>query len=148
VSIAEGTELRGGLPNLMSMLGLDLLGLRVLLDALRLFGAGRALPVHPAVFVARLGTVATGSPLAGHTLAGNSGGFGGAGAVHTLQLLDLLAELLKNGENLGVFLHVLVWFLGGSGELRWGMWFFWVRLRMEACNHTLQVLDQHFYHGC
>jgi len=125
VSIAEGTELRGGLPNLMSMLGLDLLGLRVLLDALRLFGAGRALPVHPAVFVARLGTVATRSTLAGHALAGNSGGFGDTGAVHTLQLLDLLAELLKNGENLGVFLHVLVWFLGGSGELRWGMWFFW-----------------------
>jgi hypothetical protein len=25
--------------------------------------------------------------------------------VHTLQLLDLLAELLKNGENLGVVLH-------------------------------------------
>jgi hypothetical protein len=45
--------------------------------------------------------------------------------VHTLQLLDLLAELLKNGENLGVFLHVLVWFLGGSGDLRGGMWFFW-----------------------
>ena len=125
MGIAEGTELRGGLSNLMSMLGLDLLGLRVLLDALGLVGADRALPMHPAVFVARLGTVATRSALAGHALAGNSGGFGDTGVVHTLQLLDLLAELLKNGENLGVFLHVLVWFLGGSAELRWGMRFFW-----------------------
>ena len=124
MGIAEGTGLGGGLSNLMSMLGLDLLGLRVLLHALGLFGAGRALPMHPAVFVTRLGTVATRSPLAGHTLAGNSGGFGDTGAVHTLQLLDLLAELLKNGENFGVFLHVLVWFLGSSGELRWGTWFF------------------------
>jgi len=136
VGITEGTGLRGGLSNLMSMLGLNLLGLRVLLHALGLVGADRALPMHPAVFVARLGTVATRSPLAGHTLAGNSGGFGDTGAVHTLQLLDLLAELLKNGENFGVFLHVFGWVLGEFGELRWGMRFFLVHPRMEACNHT------------
>ena len=105
MSIAEGTELRGGLSNLMGMFGLNLLGLRVLLHALGLVGAGRAIPMHPAVFVARLGTVATRGSLAGHALAGNSGGFGDTGVVHTLQLLDLLAELLKNGENFGVVLH-------------------------------------------
>ena len=115
MGIAEGTGLGGGLSNLMSMLGLNLLGLRVLLHTLGLFGAGRALPMHPAVFVARLGTVATRSPLAGHALAGNSGGFGDTGAVHTLQLLDLLAELLKNGENFGVFLHVFGLVFGGFG---------------------------------
>jgi hypothetical protein len=34
--------------------------------------------------------------------------------VDTLQLLDLLAELLKNGENLGVVLHVFLVFGGGG----------------------------------
>jgi len=37
--------------------------------------------------------------------------------VDTLQLLDLLAELLKNGENLGVVLHVFLVFGGGGGLL-------------------------------
>jgi hypothetical protein len=36
--------------------------------------------------------------------------------VDTLQLLDLLAELLKNGENLGVVLHVYLIFGGGEGD--------------------------------
>jgi hypothetical protein len=35
--------------------------------------------------------------------------------VHTLQLLDLLAELLKNGENLGVVLHVFGLVFGSFG---------------------------------
>tara|TARA_B100001778_G_scaffold328623_1_gene328328 strand:- start:1150 stop:1341 length:192 start_codon:yes stop_codon:yes gene_type:complete len=61
--------------------------------------------MHPAILMTGLGTVATRCTLTCHTLAGNFGGFRGTGTVDTLQLLDLLAELLKNGENLGVVLH-------------------------------------------
>jgi len=71
--------------------------------------------MHPAKLMTRLGTVATRGTLTGHALAGNFGGFRGAGAVDTLQLLDLLAELLKNGENLGVVLHVYLVFGGVGG---------------------------------
>ena len=118
------------------MLGLDLLGLGVLLDALRLLGLRRPLPVHPAKLMTRLGTVATRGPLTRHALAGTFGGFRGAGAVDALQLLDLLAELLKNGENLGVVLQVYLMFGVGGELLRWRIPLFWVRLRMEAYNHT------------
>ena len=101
----------------MGVLRLDLLRLGILLHTLRLLRLRRPLPVHPAKLMTRLGTVATRGSLTSHTLAGNFGGFRGAGTVDTLQLLDLPAELLKNGENLGVVLHVYLVFGGGGGDL-------------------------------
>jgi len=114
VSLTQRTHVRRNLTELVGVLGLDLLGLGVLLHTLRLLGLRRPLPMHPAKLMTRLGTVATRGPLTSHALAGNFGGFRGAGAVDTLQLLDLLAELLKNGENLGVVLHVCLVFGGGG----------------------------------
>src|SRR6056300_1129863 len=99
----------------MGVLRLDLLGLGVLLHTLRLLRLRRTLPMHPAKLMTRLGAVATRGPLTGHALAGNFGGFRGAGAVDTLQLFDLLAELLKNGEYLGGVLLVCLVF-GGGGD--------------------------------
>ena len=89
----------------MGVLRLDLLRLGILLHTLRLLRLRRPLPVHPAKLMTRLGTVATRGTLTSHTLAGNFGNLRGTGTVDTLQLLNLLAELLKNGENLGVVLH-------------------------------------------